>query len=73
MSEMIERVAKAIWEANHGYDGGLAQARAAIAAMREPTEEMITAGEHAYLPTCNFEAVYHAMIDAALAEKTETK
>ncbi len=47
MREVVERVAKAIWEAHEGDLGTeknkLRAARAAIAAMREPTRAMITA------------------------------
>jgi hypothetical protein len=44
MSEMIERVAKAIWEQAFDpmeHDEAVVYARAAIAAMREPTVGMI--------------------------------
>ena len=68
MTEMVERVARAI--ASHvGYADddwfkyGPA-ARAAIAAMREPTEEMLKA---AYAKAFDKE-IWQAMIDAALSE-----
>jgi hypothetical protein len=60
-SEMVERVAMAIARSRHGASlrweqetGGLRQsalddARAAIAAMREPTEAMMKAGLQHYL------------------------
>lgn len=99
MSEMVERVARALAaaefyqfpetdkfiEANwHQFAPELAEryrirARAAIAAMREPTEVMVEAG---YQPS-GFEPsdvgvshedasdLYQAMIDAALAEETK--
>ena len=51
MSEMIERVAKAIWEAKGSSQDVEAafheMARAAIAAMREPTKHMLAKGETA--------------------------
>lgn len=77
MSEMVERVAKAIWDSPLFFglitdekrrDGSwhdcTALARAAIEAMREPTDEMVLASEA-------IDAVYpsehwRAMIDAAL-------
>lgn len=45
-------------------------ARAAIAVMREPTEEMIKIGNDAWpsYVDCDSESVYRAMIDAALKE-----
>jgi hypothetical protein len=50
MNEMIERVAKAIFDAMDiadGLDGTVAEkyARAAIAAMKEPTKAMEAAGD----------------------------
>ena len=82
---MIERVAKAICEGSGDYcfqrevtsaSGNcvtcLNQARAAIAAMREPTEEMkraATAKEYSDDLSCVGYA-YSAMIDAALKETT---
>jgi hypothetical protein len=80
MSEMVERVAKAI-SAKHGYywTEHLALARTAIEAMREPTGAMVKAGdqknhEDALIEagciniTNELPAIYDAMIDAALAE-----
>ena len=96
MSEMIERVARAIalaalddetrsvvdpenWPVAESYCD---MARAAIEAMREPTEAMIDAGvnakrqnvdvyfDGATVPRKNVERViYKDMIDAALSEK----
>jgi hypothetical protein len=86
--EMIERVARAIWSADrnvggYGWEwldeswraGYYAQARSAIEAMREPTEEMIERGDdHAkgwfasISVTYDSEEVWHAMIDAALGK-----
>lgn len=87
MNEMIERVARAIckahWrlkglsdavaddEAGNAWDLWTEEARAAIAAMRVPTEVMIQAADE-----CEDYATYYAsaetilgaMIDAALAE-----
>jgi hypothetical protein len=69
-NEMIERVAKAIQQASTPEG----QARAAIAAMRAPTRDMLRAGiltmhhssrESVYADD-SLEAGYHAMIDKAL-------
>ena len=73
MSEMVERVARAIissassyagYEANSDYWDSLA--RAAIEAMREPTEAMVNAAPDLrgvdFYPT----DVWRAMIEAAL-------
>ena len=49
-------------EAAKVYEGQTAKARAAIEAMREPTQEMIVAAEDCHHP----EFVYRAMIGAAL-------
>ena len=91
MSEMIERVARAIlaqgsgfaWEdyAKEARQHALKQARAAIEAMREPTEKMSGAspdegvkfrttlfGQEGTLEVRNPAAVWRAMIDAALSE-----
>ncbi len=75
MSEMIERVAKAISECHSGRDWrGMSEygkdwwreeARAAIEAMREPTEAMETAGQVDPLPIST-NASWKAMIDEAL-------
>lgn len=83
MSEMVDRVASAIHSV-HGIllpframddDSKLkqllrSQARAAIAAMREPTEEMRRAllGDTDEL---NFDDVWQSIIDAALSEKKD--
>jgi hypothetical protein len=79
MSEIVEAVARAIYEAekpNHhagwevfskignNRDFQMKIARAAIEAMREPTEKMINRG-YATRPT---KACWQAMIDAALAD-----
>jgi hypothetical protein len=73
--DMVERVARAIAAVNHEDDFDrsdearrmfIEDARAAIAAMREPTEEMVKAQWSE--PTCGAEG-WRAMIDAALNEK----
>lgn len=75
MSEMVEQVAKAIWELWSNIDGVYDQpawadlkekdkcldlARAAIEAMREPTKAMRLLG--------NDREIWRAMIDAALRD-----
>lgn len=80
MSEMIERVARVLakqdfscsWEelASHYRDGYWGSAKAAIAAMREPTPEM-TSGEgvHTNCHMCGGHAEgWRLMIDTALAD-----
>ena len=95
MSEMVERVAKAIKatrecaydifpceNCNVSFDrygaGCIFTARAAIEAMREPTEAMMKAGNSAAYDSqgspsdwlgCDMDAVFRAMITAALGEK----
>ncbi len=77
MSEMVIRVAKAMLGAFHEHAGpeeGMdAMARAAIAALREPTEAMVKFGDavrgnHAadYKGGNGTENVFRAMIDEAL-------
>ena len=78
MTDMIERVAVAINQAmllHDDYDPDLL-ARAAIAAMREPTEEMLTAGDD---HTDRYDSEeddflngWRAAIDAALSETKST-
>ena len=85
MNEMVDRVAQALCETGnvedfkcvcpHPVDGWClggrlqAQARIAIAAMREPTEAMEDAGQGEDLSgTESVDLIYRAMIDAALAE-----
>lgn len=69
MSEMSERIAKALrgsWP-SLPVEAGDMLARAALEAMREPTEAMITAGDKAgILGTRGSWAVWKAMIDEAL-------
>ena len=73
MSDMVERVGAAIYGAAHddfGVEVTLPRlvcdqiARAAIAAMREPTEAMVAAGEGAQ--TLEVPDVWRTMIDKAL-------
>lgn len=78
MNEMVERVARAIAGADRNqWDHMFAPrkamfvcfARAAMAAMREPTEAMIDSGMNTgYAPACDLEVDAHwrAMIDEAL-------
>ncbi|HLX18470.1 MAG TPA: hypothetical protein VKS24_25055 [Bradyrhizobium sp.] len=95
MNEMVERVAEAIYKTDpvgvrpwqdapiSNRDDCLACARAAIAAMREPTEAMVEAGEaemyeHHEKPEDwtleNTKTAWMMMIDAALADqKAETE
>jgi hypothetical protein len=76
-SEMVERVAKAIYE-NETWkswehegridpwrDAYIVAAQAAIAAMREPTEAMLKVGEYGAIKPA---FVWGIMIDAALGE-----
>lgn len=83
MNEIVERVARAIWDAEFDrfevasqYKGDewksyIPHARAAIEAMREPTEAMKAAphlGDLAQMET-DTAYVWQAMIDAALETK----
>jgi len=76
MGEMVDRVARAIYEeglvrarmVDHTHEAVLAVARAAIAAMREPTEAMLECAGSAedYADRDNiFAHAWRAMIDAA--------
>ncbi|RVL37957.1 hypothetical protein [Sinorhizobium meliloti] len=80
MNKMVEKVARSIRRQSSIQEIGLDSdafwevdvwlAEAAIAAMREPTDEMIAAGD---MPDCDnpqkdAEGVYRNMIDAALKE-----
>ena len=74
MSEMIERVAAAL-RASHGTTGHTFEddARAAIKALREPTEDMIVSGSWApngrgEVGSFGARNAYNRMIDAALKE-----
>jgi hypothetical protein len=74
MSEMIERVARVL-HARDDYDGYtwhdyIPDARAAIAAMREPNEKMIDAGfkQQQIVLSKPVEGLWQSMIDAALGE-----
>jgi hypothetical protein len=73
VSEMIERVARALSHADDGdsdvlFDYYLELARAAIMAMREATPEMIAAGD-----SCVAEGVWTDMIDEALSSAAPTQ
>jgi len=85
--DMIERVARALWDSpdyiglcsdERRRDGSwhdcIHLARAAIAAMREPTEKMIDAGskEQRNILSKPIEGIWTAMIDAALTEAKPT-
>lgn len=72
-NEMIERVARAIynnadptceWDEALNRDIYFTVAKAAIAVMREPTEEMLDAGD----VEGDAEFIYKRMIDSALKE-----
>lgn len=76
MSEMVERIAKRLYESRPGGDGDriwrsngcetrewLDQARVAIEAMKVPTEKMWTAGASETRGTAE---IWRAMIDEAL-------
>jgi hypothetical protein len=73
MTDMVERVARAIYAAEcwDTATPGFYQhaARAAIAAMREPTDEMVDAAWEPSVPPGNV-AIWQAMIDAAMGDKT---
>ena len=85
MTDMIERVAVAMAENDSGPmdsalfaihwrefgEGYIDSARAAIAAMREPTEKMIDAGskEQRNILSKPIEGIWTAMIDAALDDE----
>jgi len=89
MSEMVERAKKAVeecgidwqdWDGNYGIaDKFDLIVRTVIAAMREPTGEMIDVGSYPVPLDAEMAAtsneialeIWKAMIDAALAEKEE--
>jgi hypothetical protein len=71
MSEMIERVARAICKAERydvetSWEVYVKDARAAIAAMREPTFDML----NTFTDHMAAEEIWIAMIEAALSEET---
>ena len=70
MGEIVERVARALDDAGMAYDPHTKWrfARAAIAAMREPTRAMEVAAYAAEETTDDAGIVWRAMIDAALAD-----
>lgn len=76
MTEMIERVAKAIanqqgYYPTLNYAAWWDQARVAIEAMRDPTAEMMDAGNAAREASISAEvntlATWHGMLEAALS------
>lgn len=82
-NELIERIAGTIWTAWRGPEEwggawakvsdrsrstGLAMGRAAILALREPTEAMIAAGYAAEVNGQATAGIWRAMIDAALRD-----
>ena len=69
--DMVERVVKAINDAmlQHGDYKPDELARAAIAAMREPTEDMVAAADLRDSLCTPYDELWKAMIDAALEEK----
>jgi hypothetical protein len=65
---MIERVERALRNAE-SYDASLIEmARDAIAAMREPDEAMLDAGVNFRERNARTEQIWQAMIDAAIGE-----
>jgi len=64
---MIEKVARAINEIREN-GSAVDLAKAAIIAMREPSEEMLKAGYTLCINSDNMDEVYIKMIDAALKE-----
>lgn len=79
MNEMIVRVARAIFQNErkdgdwhslnkNGQDYYCECAKAAIAAMREPTEEMLFAGDDQLQEMMSAIITWEKMIDAALKE-----
>jgi hypothetical protein len=76
MSEMVERVALAIAETVAGpgaqpRGNWLVAARAAIAAMREPTQPMIFGSLKDKADWQNHVQTWRSMIDAALSEDVQ--
>ena len=79
MTTMIERVAIAISGAPFPSAKSLAKARAVIEALREPTDEMLSAAYEAMFDdkwngtqAPMMDAAHKAMIDAILTEGQET-
>ena len=69
MSEMVERVAMAIANRMNEFPcTDLDCARAAIEAMREPTEAMCNSGDGRYWDDMTPRAMWQFMIDAALSD-----
>lgn len=87
MSEMVEKVARAMAEKSKARQPGmhtlnslpmdgkedfLEMARAAIEAMREPTEAMVKSGSSMYCNEYEAPDIWEDMIDAALTSASET-
>ena len=70
MTDMIERVARGLCSySEFMWQDNIPKAKAAIEAMREPTDEMVAAG---FEPGCfEVRSVYTAMINAALKETND--
>ena len=75
MSEMIERVAKTISEAQARPHGDGDVARAAIEAMREPTPQMQMVNQGVFMNAAKGYTIegsdWHRIIDAALSPSGE--
>lgn len=73
VEEVARAIAKAQTQTESMWQAFLPEARAAIAAMREPTHHMIKAGGNAQTvrARANRWVCYRAMIDAALSEDKE--
>jgi hypothetical protein len=71
MSDMVERVAKAIMAAENpdSADQYSEMARAAIEAMREPTKDMAIMGHSELIEGGDIHSVWDAMIDEAIQEQ----
>lgn len=73
MTEMIDRVAEALAKVSATAQTQVAfsdYARAAIQAMRTPTQDMLLAGRH-YPETRREWGIWQAMIDAALVQTND--
>ena len=74
VESMVERVARVLQERKYGkgcpvWEEDLAEARAAVAAMRELTDAMVDAASGAGLCPSDVSDIYIDMIDAALNEQ----
>ena len=68
MTDMIEQVTRAIADADAHSCTYEQMARAAIAAMREPSDEMFATAAHSIGGADRVRAVWDDLIDAALKE-----